>query len=230
MTEAQTGMGFRAQIKEALSKEPVALVPVTEHNIPKFDAVLTNLNTLAMANDGMVPVTGDPNESNETWLGSVKSLWLFGTPNANFSVPEHVEGFVNVYAPEHMDEINEWLVQKKLRPYDEGSVVEFASFGLHSAASPEAEMSAVRQALAKVFDFDQEQYGTVRAVSVWATHNSENKLDPQEMAAIRALGGKPLGAARYSPNETVDSTCFMIPRKAFNDALLQPRQTLSPVQ
>lgn len=220
MTGEQTGMGFRAQIKEALSKEPVSIVPVTEYNIGRFDPILTNLSALSMTTDGMVPFT-DPAETNEAWLGEVKSLWLFGNPDskADFSQHENVGGFIHVYEPEHMDKINEWLKQKNLRPYDSGAVVEYASFGLHSKTNPTLEMSATKQALAKVFVFDQEKYRDVRAVSVWVTHDADNTLNDAEFAQLKSIGAKPLGRARYHESEVVDSTCFMIPRKAFLDSL-----------
>lgn len=221
MTEAAPAMGFRAQMREALSHEPVSLVPVTEHNLPRFDKVLTNLNTMAMSTDGMVSFADNPNESNAEWFAQVKNLWLFGVKDGDFSKPENVEGFINVYAPEHMDKVNMWLQEKNLRPYDDGAVVEYASFGLHSDTNPDLEMSATKQALAKVFVFDQEQkYKDVRAVIVWNMHDKDNKLNQFEADQITKLGGRLLGTARYKEYETVDSTCFIIPRKAFTETLV----------
>jgi hypothetical protein len=228
MTENGPAMGFRAQMREALSHEPVSIVPVTEHNLPRFDAVLTNLGTMSMSTDAMLPFTGNPTESNAEWFANVKNLWLYGAKDGDFSKPENVEGFVNVYTPEHMDQINTWLKEKNLRPYDEGGVVEYASFGLHSEKNPDLEMSATKQALSKVFVFDQEQkYKDVRAVTVWVTHDQDNKLKTFEAEQLTKLGGRALGSAKYEASEKVDSTCFIIPRKAFTETLVA---TKSPIK
>ena len=221
MTENGPAMGFRAQMREALSREPISLVPVTEHNLPRFEAVLTNLSTLSQSSDAMVSFTGNPAESNAEWYANVKNLWLYGAKDGDYSKPENVEGFVNVYQPEHLDKVNQWLQEKNQRPYDEGAVVEFASFGLHSDTNPELEMSAVKQALSKVFVFDVEKkYQDVRAVTVWASHDKDNKLIPAEAEQIAKLGGRSLGTAKYAEHESVDSTCFIIHRKAFTETLV----------
>lgn len=112
MTEAPQGMGFRAQVRELLSKEPVSLVPVTERNIKRFDATLTDLSARSSAEGGMFPVTGNTDETNQEWAGSVKALWLIGQKETDFSIPENVAGFVNIYAPEHNGAINDWLLKK----------------------------------------------------------------------------------------------------------------------
>ncbi len=230
MTESAPAMGFRAQMREALSREPISLVPVTEHNLPRFDKVLTNLNTMALSTDGMVSFTGDPNESNAEWFANVKNLWLYGAKDGDYSKPENVEGFINVYQPEHMDKVNKWLQEQNQRPYLENSVVEYASFGLHSDTNPDLEMSATKQALSKVFVFDVEKkYQDVRAVTVWATHDKDNMLNPTEAAQIAKLGGRPLGTARYAEHETVDSTCFIIPRKAFTEAIVSTKALTATV-
>jgi hypothetical protein len=224
MPETAPAMGFRAQMREALSREPISLVPVTEHNLPRFDAVLTNLNTMAMSSDGMVSFTGNPTEPNQEWFANVKNLWLYGAKDGDYSKPENVEGFVNVYAPEHMDKVNKWLQENNQRPYDDGAVVEYASFGLHSATNPDLEMSATKQALSKVFVFDVEKkYQDVRAVTVWASHDVDNTLNATEAEQIAKLGGRPLGVARYAEHEAVDSTCFIIPRKAFTETIVSTK-------
>lgn len=215
MTEAVQGMGFRAQIRELLSREPVSIVPVTERNIKRFDATLTDLSMKSSANGDMFAVTGNPHETNEEWAKGVKALWLIGQKETDFSVPENVAGFVNVYAPEHTGTINDWLLKKGMRAYEPGMIVEAASFVKEGNA--EAELSANKQALAKVFMDDA--FKDVRAVTTWVTHNAENALDPQDAIDMKKLGGWPLGSAKYNPGESVDSTCFLITRRQFMDAL-----------
>ena len=48
-------MGFRAQMRELLSQEPVSLVPVTERNIPRFEASLTALGAIEPIRIGNAP-------------------------------------------------------------------------------------------------------------------------------------------------------------------------------
>lgn len=219
--EAPQGMGFRAQMRELLSKEPVSLVPVTERNIKRFDATLTDLSAKSVSEGGMFPVTGNANETNQEWASNVKALWLIGQKETDFSVPENVSGFVNVYAPEHSGAINDWLLKKGMRAYDPGAVVELSSFvrGDNSAT----ELSANKQALAKVFMDDA--FKDVRAVTTWVTHTAENKPDPKEFAEMKQLGGWSLGSLKYNATETVDSTCFLITRRQFMDALTGTKRT-----
>jgi hypothetical protein len=215
MTEAPQGMGFRAQIRELLSNETVSIVPVTERNIKRFDKTLTELSQKSTAEGDMFPVTGNPNETNEEWAKGVKALWLIGAKETDFSVPENVAGFVNVYVPEQTGTINDWLLKKGMRAYEPGMLVEIASFVKDNNTA--AELSANKQALAKVFMDDA--FKDVRAVTTWVTHTAENTLDPQELADMKKLGGWPLGSAKYNAGEAVDSTCFLITRRQFMDAL-----------
>lgn len=213
--EAPQGMGFRAQVRELLSKESVSLVPVTERNIKRFDTTLTDLSRRSASEGAMFSVTGNSNETNEEWAKGVKALWLIGQKETDFSVPENVAGFVNVYAPEHMGTVNDMLLKKGMRAYEPGMVVEIASFAKDDNTA--AELSANKQALAKVFMDDA--FKDVRAVTTWVTHNAENALDPQDVTDMKKLGGWPLGSTRYNPSESVDSTCFLITRRQFMDAL-----------
>lgn len=215
-------MGFRAQIRELLSHEPVVLVPVTERNAPRFDATLTAFGTLAVTEDGMFNVTKKESESNAEWLTNVRGLWLFGAKEANLANPEQAVGFVNVYAPEHLDDINAMQAAKGKRPYEAGAVVELASFAKEYPHHMDEETSAIKQALSKVFLDDA--FKDVRAVSVWVTHEAGNVLDPTQEAQLTGLGAIKLGALRYDASESVDSTAFIIPRKAFIDRLTAPKQ------
>lgn len=219
--EAPQGMGFRAQMRELLSKEPVSLVPVTERNIKRFDATLSDLSAKSASEGGMFPVTGNANETSQEWASNVKALWLIGQKETDFSVPENVSGFVNVYTPEHSGAINDWLLKKGMRAYDPGAVVELSSFvrGDNTAM----ELSANKQALAKVFMDDA--FKDVRAVTTWVTHTAENKPDPKEFAEMKQLGGWSLGSLKYNATETVDSTCFLITRRQFMDALTGTKRT-----
>lgn len=209
-------MGFRAQMRELLSKEPISIIPVTERNIARFDRTLTDLSQKSQK-DGMLPVTGNATETNQEWASHVKALWLIGQKETDFSVPENVAGFVNVYAPEHEKEINDWLLAKGKRAYDPGSLVEIASFVQDGEQSEQLQHSADRQALARVFMDDA--FKDVRAVTSWVTHTSENKLDQKDYAAMKKLGGWPIGTMRYDASESVDSTCFLISRRGFLDSL-----------
>lgn len=209
-------MGFRAQMRELLSTEPVSLVPVTERNLPRFEAALTELGQLSQSEGGMLPLTGNSQETNAEWLSGTKGLWLVGDKEADFSQAENVAGFVNVYAPEHNGSINDWLLKRGMRAYDSGAVVELSSF-VKSDSSEGVELSAHKQALAKVFMDDS--FKDVRAVTTWVTHTPDNKLDPTEVADMKKLGGWPLGSLKYAAGEPVDSTCFLVTRRAFLDAL-----------
>lgn len=215
--ETAPQMGFRAQMRELLAKEPVSIVPVTERNLARFDATLTDLSTKSAAEGDMFPVTGKANETNQEWASNVKALWLIGQKETDFSIPENVAGFVNVYAPEHEKEINDWLLAKGKHAYDPGSLVEIASFVKDVPQAEALQYSADRQALAKVFLDDA--FKDVRAVTSWVTHTKDNKLDQADYAAMKKLGGWPIGATRYDASESVDSTCFLIGRRAFLDSL-----------
>ncbi len=204
-------------MRELLSQEPVSLVPVTERNIPRFEASLAALGQLSQSESGMLPMTGNTQESPAEWLAGTKGLWLFGVKDADFSMPENVAGFVNVYAPEHNGSINDWLLKRGMRAYDPGAVVELSSFAKNQDGANAMELSAHKQALAKVFMDDN--FKDVRAVTTWVTHLPENKLDPKEVADMKKVGGWPLGSLKYAASESVDSTCFLVTRRAFLDAL-----------
>lgn len=216
MSEAPQPMGFRAQMRELLSTEPVSLVPVTERNLPRFEATLTELSQLSQSESGMLPMTGNPQETNGEWLQGTRGLWLVGAKEADFSEPSNVAGFVNVYAPEHNGSMNDWLLKRGMRAYDPGAVVELSSF-VTSGAPEGTELSAHKQALAKVFMDDA--FKDVRAVTTWVTHTTDNKLDPTDIADMKKIGGWPLGSLKYAQSEPVDSTCFLVTRRAFLDAL-----------
>ncbi len=213
MTESPPVMGFRAQIREILKQESVVLARVTERTLPKFDATLTQLSTAA----GMLPVSNNPQETNAEWMNGTRGLWVFGQRESDFSNPEQAAGFVNIYAPEHVSEINDWLVKHNMRAYEPGSVVELASFVKDQPGASDIELSADKQALAKIFM--DEEYKDMRAVTTWITHTPDNKLDAKEVAEMKKLGGWPLGTLKYNAGEPVDSTCFLITRKGFMDAL-----------
>ncbi len=208
-------MGFRAQMRELLAKEPVSLVPVTERNLPRFDSTLTDLAKRSQS-EGMLPVTGNTAETNQEWARGVKALWLVGQKEADFSKAENVAGFVNVYTPEHQSSINEWLTKRGMRAYDPGALLELASFVKDQQGAASMELSADKQALAKVFMDDN--FKDVRAATVWVTHTPENKLDQAELTDMKKLGGFAIGSLKYDASENVDSTCFLITRRAFLDA------------
>lgn len=217
MTESPQPMGFRAQMRELLSLEPISIVPVTERNLPRFEAPLIELSQLSQSESGMLPMTGNAQESPAEWLSGTKALWLIGDKEADFSQTENVAGFVNAYAPEHNGSINDWLLKRGMRAYDQGAVVEMASFVKDQPGSGEKELSADKQALAKIFMDDA--FKDVRAVTTWITHTPDNKLDPADIADMKKLGGWPLGSLKYAASESVDSSCFLITRRAFLDAL-----------
>lgn len=214
MTEAPQNPGFRSQMRELLSKEPVVLAQVTERTLPRFEASLTELSTLCQA-DGMLPVTGNRQETNEEWVKGTKGLWLVGQKETDFSDPNNAAGFVNVYKPEQSGAISEWLLARGMRAYDPGAILEMSSFVKNNAT--DVELGANKQALAKVFMDDN--FKDVRAVTMWVMHTSENALDMTESVQMKKLGGWPLGSRKYDPSESVDSTCFLITRRAFLDAL-----------
>lgn len=221
MVEA-AGMGFRAQIREILSHEPVVLVPISERNVSRFDRTLTDLGQRSQSEDGMLNINKLPEESNKEWMESVKGLWVFGPREANLAVPEQAVGFVNAYAPEHFEEMNTWLTAAKKRPYEVPAVLEVASYAKDYPQHLAEESSALKQAITKVFM--DEPFKDVRAVSIWVTHDAQNKLDPLDAEQMIKLGGTALGALRYDAKESVDSTCFIIPRKAFLDKLTAPKK------
>ncbi len=220
--ETSPNLGFRAQIRELLSRESTVLVPVTEKNLPRFDATLTDLDARSKADDGMLNINLKPSETNAEWVGNVKALWVFGPKEANLALPDQATGFVNVYEPEHMDKINTMLSENGKRAYDAGAVVEFASYAKNFPTNVDAEESAVKQALAHVFI--DETFKDVRAVSVWVTHEKDNVLDVRQEEALKKIGAMKLGSLRYAPEEQVDSTAFIIPRKAFLDRLTAPQK------
>jgi hypothetical protein len=208
--------GLRSQMREILSKEPVIIAQVTERKLPKFEQTLTQLDRLSQA-DGLLPITGNPQETNKEWLSATRGLWLVGSREADFSVPENTAGFVSVYAPEHMGSVNDWLAARGMRGYDNGAVVELSSFVRDVPNATAIELSADKQALAKVFL--DEGFKDVRAVTVWETHNPQNEVDPAAAEALTTLGAVKLGSLRYNENEPVDSSAFLITRRAFLDAM-----------
>lgn len=216
MTEAPQPMGFRAQMRELLSKEAVSLVAVTERSLPRFEQSLHELSQQSAAEAGMLPMSGNAGETPAEWLAGSKGLWLFGDKQADFTDASNVSGFVNVYAPEHSGAINDWLLKRGMRAYDHGAVLEMSSFAKNEAGKA-MELGANKQALAKVFMDDA--YKDVRAVTTWVTHTPDNKLDPAELAEMKKLGGWPLGSLKYHEGEAVDSTAFLITRRQFMDAL-----------
>lgn len=216
MTEAQKFVSPHAQLKELFRTEPISLVQVTEQELPRFDKILTDLGQES-SKAGMFPVTGNPQETNEEWVKNVKGLWLFGEKGVRFTDSSNVDGFVNVYAPEHMGKINDWLSSRGMNPYTHGALVELGSYVKDGPESEMREMSASKQALGKVFT--DRNFRDVRAVTVWVTHDAQNTLDPNDVASMKELGGWPLGVHRYDPSESVDSTCFLITRRAYLDAV-----------
>lgn len=215
--EQPIGVGFRQSIRELLKKEPVVLVQMGERNFPKYEGLLTDLSLRSQAEDGMLPLTGNPQETPQEWIENTKGLWVFGSKEGDVSTSEGSNGFVSVYEPAHLDKINEWQGAKGKRVYEKGQVLELSSFVKESPESMKLEDSATKLALDKVFN--GLNYKDVRAVSVWVTHDEKNQLDPIDASRTVALGGKKLGSMRYDASETVDSTCFVIPRQAFIDTL-----------
>jgi hypothetical protein len=220
MVESGAGIGSNAH-REFISREPVNVVRVTEKNLPRFDAALTQLAAQSATEDGMLPVSvpaASPDkkpESNAQWLSGVKGLWLFGKREGNFSIPDQVDGFVNVYDPEYMKEINDWLVTAGKDAYPEGAVLELSSYAKNYPQGMSGETAAIRLALSKLFADDANKH--VKAVTMWVTHDPQNRLDPLDATQCADLGGIAVGALRYAPEEPVDSTCFVISRSAFGD-------------
>jgi hypothetical protein len=215
MIEQPTGaIGFRQSIRELLKSEPVMLVPMTERNLPKFENVLTDLSATA----DMLPMTGNVDESVREWVENTKGVWIFGAKDVgDLTEAGAAQGFVNVYEPEHLDTVNAWQAEKGKRVYEKGQVLELASFGQDTNEGKVLEDSAVKLTLDKVFN--GMGFKDVRAVTVWVDHDANNVMDADTAARTVALGGKKLGVARYNPSESVDSTCFVIPRQAFIDTL-----------
>ena len=211
------GVGFRQNIREILKNEPVVLVQMGERNFPKYESLLTDLSLRSQTEDGMLPVTVNPNETPQEWIENTKGLWVFGPKEGDIATTEGSSGFVSVYEPAHLDKINEWQTAKGKRVYEKGQVLELSSFVKESPESMKLEDSATKLALDKVFN--GLNYKDIRAVSVWVTHDEKNQLDPIDASRTMALGGKKLGSVRYDAGETVDSTCFVIPRQAFLDTL-----------
>lgn len=215
--EQQQGVGFRQSIRELLKKEPVVLVQMGERNFPKYESLLTDLSLRSQTEDGMLPVTGNPNETPQEWIENTKGLWVFGPKVGDVSTAEGSSGFVSVYEPAHLDKINEWQAAKGKRVYEKGQVLELSSFVKDAPGAAGLEDSATKLALDKVFN--GLGFKDVRAVSVWVTHDEKNQLEPIDASRTMALGGKKLGSLKYDVSEAVDSTCFIIPRQAFLDAL-----------
>lgn len=213
--EQQQGMGFRQNIREILKKEPVVLVQMGERNFPKYESLLSDLSLRSQTEDGMLPLTGNPQETPQEWIENTKGLWIFGPKEGDVSTVEGSSGFVSVYEPEHLDKINEWQTAKAKRVYEKGQVLELSSFVKDSAVT--LEDSATKLALDKVFN--GLNYKDVRVVSVWVTHDQNNQLNPVDASRTMMLGGKKLGSLKYDASERVDSTCFIIPRQAFLDTL-----------
>lgn len=211
MTELQKPPGVRFQLKEALSHEPMSLALVTERNLPVFEKTLASLSQ----ESGMLPMTGNANESSKEWLDSTRALWLFGQKADRLLKPDEVVGFVNVYKPELMGHVNDMLTARGMHAYEPGTVVELASYAKNGNA--EAELSANKLALQKVFT--DETFKDVRGVTVWVDHTPDNVIDSGEADMVKKLGGWAIGTARYSPSESVDSTCFLITRRKFIDAM-----------
>lgn len=211
------GSGFRQNIREILKNEPVVLVQMGERNFPKFEGLLKDLSLQSQSEDGMLPITGNLNETTQEWIENTKGLWVFGPKVGDISTVEGSSGFVSVYEPEHLDKINEWQAVKGKRVYEKGQVLELSSFVKDVPGSAGLEDSATKLALDKVFN--GLGFKDVRAVSVWITHDEQNQLNSAEAARTIALGGKKLGSMRYDAGEMVDSTCFVIPRQAFLDTL-----------
>jgi len=224
MTELPSGagVGFRQNIREILKNEPVVLVQMGERNFPKYESLLTDLSLRSQTEDGMLPVTGNPNETPQEWIENTKGLWVFGPKVGDVSTTEGSSGFVSVYEPEHLEKINEWQAAKGKRVYEKGQVLELSSFVKDAPDAAGLEDSAAKLALDKVFN--GLGFKDVRAVSVWITHDEQNQLNSAEAARTIALGGKKLGSMRYDASEKVDSTCFVIQRLAFLDTLTGGRK------
>lgn len=211
------GTGFRQNIREILKNEPVVLVQMGERNFPKYEGLLNDLSLRSQTEDGVLPLTGNPQETAQEWIENTKGLWIFGPKEGDVSTVEGSSGFVSVYEPGHLDKINEWQTAKGKRVYESGQVLELSSFAKESPNSMVLEDSATKLALDKVFN--GLNYKDIRAVSVWVTHDENNQLDPVDASRTIALGGKKLGSLKYDPSESIDSTCFIIPRQAFLDTL-----------
>lgn len=218
MENKQDSGNFHLLVKESLANEPVVLLQVTPENIERLNDTLSDLSTRA----GMLPMTGNPSETNQQWMENARSLWVFGQRGADFANPDNAIGFVNVYAPEpaHVEQINKWVPKRFKGAYTQDSLVEISSFAKGLPETASADLSANRQALAKIFYFEgKKNYPKVDGAVVWITHNDENMLDPFEAEQVVKLGGKALGSMKYHVDEKVDSSCFLIPKVAFMNKL-----------
>lgn len=222
MTEAQTEpTGFFARAREVLRGEPVDLMPVTERNFPVFKETLAHLSDLS-AKDGALPVTGNPKETPEEWVKNVTALWLVGAKLDRRMEPNDAIGFVHLYAPQHIADIDEWLTKHPKLHFEPGTIREAYAF-IKPEAGAASEFSAYRKAIGKAF-MDRE-FPATQAVTIWETHDANNTLNPDTAARMQALGGFALGTARYSSDEAVDSTCFLITKNGFLNALVgKPRR------
>lgn len=210
--------GFFTRLREYVVKQDIQLVPVTEHNFPRLEPVLQ-----ALADEAKLQSqTGNPNETTEEWVRATKGVWLFGAPEQGKVQNEAMVGFVSVYEPEHMDKINEWLTKKAgtWRPYEPGQVLEMSGYAKNPPLNAEKDLAASKLTLLRVFALNKEQFGDVKAVSIWLTHNADNTLDPLEVSQMKDLGAMALGSTKYSSKDNVDSTCFLITRKHFMDNII----------
>jgi len=214
---APQGMGFFAQMREKLKQEPISLEPVTDRNFPHLRPSLVELSD-ASTKDGLLPMTGNPQETPEEWASTAKALWIAGKKDGGrFIAPENITGFVNLYAPTHEDVVNDWLVKRNMHAYNPGELVEVSAFAKDGPEKHALEISAYKLGLGKAFT--DESFKDIRASTLWVTHNDKNAVEPSDMADMKKLGGFPIGTMKYAESEAVDSTCFLITRNGYLDAL-----------
>jgi hypothetical protein len=222
----QQPVSFRQRIREVLQTESARIVPVTEFNFSHLEPLLSHLSELSHMDqmvDGSSSVAAPTRgtESMMDWVKSTHDLWIIAPKDViRIENPEHALGFVSVYTPEHLEDINAWLAARHKKPYAPEEIFELSSFAKKGEET--AEQSASKIALSKVFLFDpayKVNDKDVQAVSVWVTHNSDNVLDPKDAESVKQLGGFALGTKKYAEGEPVDSTCFIIPRQGFFNAL-----------
>lgn len=208
--------GFYARAREALRNEPVDLMPITERNFPVFKETLASLSDLS-AKEGALPVTGNPNETPEEWAKNVTALWLVGSKLDRRMEPGDAIGFVNLYAPERTADIETWLAKHPKLHFEPGTIREAYAY-VTPDAGPDAELAAYKKAIGKAF-MDQE-FPITQAITIWETHEADNTMKPDVTAFMEKLGGFALGSSRYDPGESVDSTCFLITKNGFLNALV----------
>lgn len=202
-------------MREVLRQEPMDIVPITERNFPVFRQALETLSQES-AKDGALPMTGNPEETVEEWVKHATAVWVVGPKSDARLEPDGLVGYANLYAPEHAGDIDAWLTKHPKLHFEPGTIKEAYAF-VKPDAGPDAELSAYKKMLGKAFM--DPAFPKTDAITIWDTHEANNTLNPDTTAFMEKLGGFSLGTKRYDPKESVDSTCFLVTKNSFLNAL-----------